>query len=232
MVHMKLESWDAFDKQAIDVIRTPITDAKISLQSAQIIYDPKVISVETKNDKGRRMFTVDINQPNGSHARSQLLSKLGIPVKFFQKERHSDGMRQKMIDAALTDTEITKKNLRRMTTYEAIEMLKRFPQDSEIVDMILNGKAKSLLFRSVRDHAHHHNKLAMRLGYNTPLPWKNPNDVLDQDICEVYLIGTPEEIITKIEEYIKSGMKYLILMGSPTLDGLSLFSEKIIHAFK
>ena len=96
----------------------------------------------------------------------------------------------------------------------------------------IQESAKSLLFRSVRDHSNYHNRLAERLGYDTPLPWEKPEDISSEDICQVYLIGTPEEIITRIEQYIKSGMKYLIVMGLCSKDSLNLFSEKIISCFK
>lgn len=97
---------------------------------------------------------------------------------------------------------------------------------------VIQERAKSLLFRSVRDHSDYHNRLAERLGYDMPLPWDKPKDVSSEAICQVYLIGTPEEIITRIEEYIKSGMSYIIVMGLRSMDSLNLFSEKIISCFK
>ncbi len=96
----------------------------------------------------------------------------------------------------------------------------------------IKKEAQSLLFRSARDHADHHNRLAERLGYGEPLPWKRPEDISSEDIGQVYLIGTPEEIITRIEEYLKGGMSYLIVMGPQTTDSLKLFSNKVISSFK
>jgi alkanesulfonate monooxygenase SsuD/methylene tetrahydromethanopterin reductase-like flavin-dependent oxidoreductase (luciferase family) len=96
----------------------------------------------------------------------------------------------------------------------------------------IQESARSLLFHSVRDHADHHNKLAERLGYDRLLPWEKPEDVSSEDICQVYLIGTPEEIITRIEEYMKGGISYVVAKGLRTIDSLKLFSEKVISCFK
>jgi len=95
----------------------------------------------------------------------------------------------------------------------------------------IQHSAKSLLFRSVRDHADHHNKLAERLGYDELIPWEKPEDVSSDDICQVYLIGTPEEIIKRIEEYMKGGMSYVIVMGLRTMDSIKMFYEKVISCF-
>ncbi|UCH02708.1 MAG: LLM class flavin-dependent oxidoreductase [Candidatus Bathyarchaeota archaeon] len=95
----------------------------------------------------------------------------------------------------------------------------------------IQERARSLLFYSVRDHADHHNKLAERLGYDRSLPWEKPEDVSSADICRVYLIGTPEDIITRIEEYMKEGISYIIVMGLRTIESLNLFSEKVISSF-
>lgn len=96
----------------------------------------------------------------------------------------------------------------------------------------VQDSARSLLFRSVRDHADHHNKLALQLGYDETFPWRNAEDVSSEDICRVYLIGTPEEIITRIEEYQKGGMDYVIAMDLRTMESLKLFSDRIIPCFK
>jgi len=96
----------------------------------------------------------------------------------------------------------------------------------------IQTSARSLLFKSVNDHADHHNRLAEKLGYDELVPWEKPDDVTDEDICQVYLIGTPEEIISRIEEYKKAGMNYLILMGLRTMDSIKLYSEKVIPCFK
>jgi alkanesulfonate monooxygenase SsuD/methylene tetrahydromethanopterin reductase-like flavin-dependent oxidoreductase (luciferase family) len=96
----------------------------------------------------------------------------------------------------------------------------------------IKERAQSLIYRSVRDHADYHNRLTERLGYDEPFPWKSPEDVSSQDICQVYLIGTPEEIISRIEEYRKNGTDYLIMMGMRSMDNIRMFSDKVLSCFK
>jgi alkanesulfonate monooxygenase SsuD/methylene tetrahydromethanopterin reductase-like flavin-dependent oxidoreductase (luciferase family) len=131
-------------------------------------------------------------------------------VRCSAKEAGRDPMKIKCILAAMTGIG--------RTHNEAVESIKK--------------DAQSLLFSSARDHADHHNRLAERLGHDELLPWKRPEEVSSEDICQVYLIGTPEEIITRIEEYLKGGMSYLIIMGPCTTDSLRLFSDKVISCFK
>lgn len=104
-------------------------------------------------------------------------------------------------------------------------------QTHKKADESIKKRAQSLLYCSVRDHADYHNRLAERLGYEEPLPWKTPEDVSSKDICQVYLVGTPEEIISRIEEYRKSGMNYLIVMGLRTMDSIRLFSNRVLSCF-
>ncbi len=162
------------------------------------------------------------------------------------------GTRMKKIAAKLGDGFITQTTPPSMYG-EEVEAVRRFAEkdgrDSKKIKTVfatmtgighthdeavqsIQGSARSLLFRSVRDHADHHNKLALQLGYDEPLPWRNPEDVSSEDICQVYLIGTPEEIIARLEEYVKRGMSYVIAMNLRTIESLKLFSDKIIPCFK
>ncbi|MEM2110381.1 MAG: LLM class flavin-dependent oxidoreductase [Candidatus Bathyarchaeia archaeon] len=64
------------------------------------------------------------------------------------------------------------------------------------------------------------------------------NEVKLEDIEDTTLVGTPPQMISKIEEYLKLGVDYfIILLGSRYFDlrdieAIKLFSTKVITAFK
>jgi len=98
--------------------------------------------------------------------------------------------------------------------------------------MAIEKEARSLLFFSIRYHHDHHLGLAERLNFGRPNLLKKQEDIPSEALCQTYLIGKPEDIISRIEEYMNGGMSYLIAMGLDTIDSLKLFSEKVISCYE
>ena len=105
-------------------------------------------------------------------------------------------------------------------------------QTSNEALMSIRENAQKLLFLSIRYHHNHHLRLAERLDYGEPIPWIKPEDIPSEALRQIYIIGSPEEVITRIEEYSKCGMTYLVAMGLDKIDSLKLFSERVISYFK
>jgi len=98
--------------------------------------------------------------------------------------------------------------------------------------MAIEKEARRLLLFSIRYHHDHHLGLSERLDFGKPNLLKKQEDIPSEALCQTYLIGKPEDIISRIEEYMKGGMSYLVAMGLDTMDSLKLFSEKVISCYE
>ena len=57
--------------------------------------------------------------------------------------------------------------------------------------------------------------------------------VSDEQLDEIVLYGTPDELATKIEQRMQAGLQYLIVnFGDPEKDSLKLFAEKVVPQFQ
>ena len=209
-------------KEAIEVLKKFWTESSVDFKGE--FYDFEKASIEAKPLQrphppiwiaayGKRMKKIAATLGDGFITQTVPPSMYGQEVEEVQHlagTSDRDPKRIKSIFATLTGINRTHE--------KAVESIRE--------------RAKSLLYRSVRDHADHHNRLAERLGYDETFPWKSPEDVSSQDICQVYLIGTPEEIISRIEEYRKNGTDYIIVMGMRSMDSIRMFSDRVLSCFK
>jgi alkanesulfonate monooxygenase SsuD/methylene tetrahydromethanopterin reductase-like flavin-dependent oxidoreductase (luciferase family) len=75
-------------------------------------------------------------------------------------------------------------------------------------------------------------RLPERLGYNAP--WTRIEDVPFDAINECFVFGTPDDCISKIEKYIRAGVRHFIALPLLPADIsiLELYADKVVRYFK
>jgi len=155
------------------------------------------------------------------------------------------GPRMFRIAAELGDgmiTQNTAPELFREELTKTKELVKKAGRDSSkfaavyAPNPVAVSKSPEEAFASIEQSARgflqrHSDPLAYQLGYKTP--WKNPQDVPEEVIDRCYVYGTPDDCITKIEQYKKAGAThfiavYLLPQG---LQSLRLFAQKVLPHF-
>jgi alkanesulfonate monooxygenase len=67
-------------------------------------------------------------------------------------------------------------------------------------------------------------------GYIEPLVWSGIGQA--RSGCGSAIVGTPEQILDKIERYKRMGFRAFIFSGYPLLEECKIFGEKVLHKIK
>lgn len=74
-------------------------------------------------------------------------------------------------------------------------------------------------------------RIVQRLGFETP--WTRSEDVPEEAINRCFIFGTPRECVTKIEEYVKAGVRYFVALRlmPPGIESLDLYANEVMSHF-
>lgn len=115
--------------------------------------------------------------------------------------------------------DVVTKNPRRASGFEAVYgcMPVAIAKDREEARRLIEPSARSFLVR-------HAKRLCSELGYDEP--WSNPSEVPQEAVNECFVFGTPRDIESRVDEYLRSGAGYMVFqqvlpIGFDSLEMLS-----------